>query len=311
MNCSSNKDKSVYSGQALVMAMVVVVVTVIIGLSVFSRVLQDQRLVVFEQASGEALEIADSYVNLFSSINTDVLFTDVENGEININGYDNIKSLLSQYGIENLDSEVFAQCKSGASDINAKLSLTSEEYLELGEAITMGYVLNSAPASDSCNMQLFFEPRGYSSVGLIVHKIYGKSTSTGKEYKEYGLDDILPYCISSTTECTSSRLQDKDSWSVINTIQPLTIGLKDSKDGYTLDEVRITPIAGTVAVKSHISEPGCAGNLDLKTLKISVTVTCANATRGKEVLIPRSNNLSYSSIFDYTVYNGNGLLQPY
>jgi len=310
--CLPTNRKS-YSGQALVMAMIVVIISVIVGLAVFSRTIRDQRLVAFEQASSEALEIADSYINLFASINTTTLFQSVEQGDVEVQGYKDLKNLLASYEMDDLDNDVFASCKEGTSSIKVKLSLTSQEYLELTDSTTMGYIVgpNYSSVADGCKLQLYTEPRGYSSVGFLVHKVYGKKISDLIEYKEYALEDILPYCISSTTECTNSRLQDKASWTLQSTLEPLEIGLKDVKGGYSLDEIRITPIAGTVAVKSVLNNEGCAGELDLKTVKVSVTVTCANASRGKDVLIPRENNQSYSTIFDYTVYNGSGLLQPY
>jgi hypothetical protein len=51
--------KKRYESQALAIAMVVLVVCSIIGMSIYSRVVKDKTLTIEEQASSEALEISD------------------------------------------------------------------------------------------------------------------------------------------------------------------------------------------------------------------------------------------------------------
>ena len=52
-----------YSGQALAIAMVVLVVSSLIAISIYSRTMKDKGLTLEERASAEALEVSDVILN--------------------------------------------------------------------------------------------------------------------------------------------------------------------------------------------------------------------------------------------------------
>ena len=87
------------------------------------------------------------------------------------------------------------------------------------------------------------------------------------------------------------------------------IALKETKGDYSLDEVRVTTVGGKVYLTSTLSNPGCAGNLDLATLRVETVATCNGTSRGQEVKITRNNNDSYPTTFDYAIYNAEGTLE--
>ncbi len=309
--CSANKKS--YQAQAVIIAMIVVVISVIIGMAVLARALRDNKSATAEKLSSEAIEISDSLINIFSTADSDSLFNSVENENDNVKKIENISDLgeyLLSLGIETNVSSLFSNCDNASSGVSVSMEKVANEQLEISESTTMGYIVNPLSVSGSCELILSTEPKGITSVGFIVHKIYGKGYPSSIEYKSYDLDDITAYCISNIAQCTNEKLEDS-SWIVKNETEKIKIALDEIKDGYYLDEVRITPIGGSIGVTSTLNNLGCAGSLDLNLLKISVTTTCSGESRGKEILFPRSNNLTYSTLFDYVIYNSNGLFQPY
>ena len=71
------KNKKTYSGQALAIIMVVIVVCSIIGFSMFSRSLRDKRSTIQERYSAEALEVNDNILDSFLQIADDQDLKDI------------------------------------------------------------------------------------------------------------------------------------------------------------------------------------------------------------------------------------------
>ncbi len=314
-NCSKKFQKSQrYSGQAIVIAMIIIVVSVIIGMSVISRSLRDKRAASVERSSGEALEISDSVINIFSTVDTENLFNNVEyeNGQIKrIEGIAKLEEYFKDVGVESDVSSLFKNCNNSESGIVVSMDKVDSQRVELLESNTLGYRLNPLQVSDQCVLSIKGDPVASSSVGLIVDKIYGKGYPSSVEYKKYGYDDTVAYCITAdSTGCKSTTIAD-GGWILLNSGTPIKIDLKENKDGYALDEVRITSIGGITGVESSLNVAGCAGAMDLKMVKLSVMTTCDGESRGKEVLVPGPYNLTYSTMFDYVFYNNQGFFQPY
>lgn len=313
-NCLIHSTKkNSYPAQAVIIAMIVVVVSAIMGMAILTRALRDNKSANSEKFSSEAIEISDSLINILSTANSNSLFDSLADESSNVKRIENIddlKEYLTSLGIETNISPLFTNCDNSGSGVSVSMEKVANEQLELSESTTMGYIVNPLSIASSCELILAPEPKGISSVGFIIHKIYGKGYPNSIEYKDYDLEDIEAYCISDTAECTNEDLVDS-SWIVKNESEKIKIALDEIKDGYFLDEVRITPIGGSVGVTSTLNNLGCAGGLDLNLLKVSVTTTCNGESRGKEMFFPRDNNLTYSTLFDYALYNSNGLFQPY
>lgn len=314
-NCSKNHQKvKRYSGQAIVIAMVIIVVSVIIGMSVISRSLRDKRSAIVERSSGEALEISDSVINIFSTVGSEKLFNNVEyeNGQIKrIEGITKLEEYLKDVGVESDISSLFSGCNDSESGIVVTMDKVDSQRVELLESNTLGYRMNPQQVADQCVLSIKGDPIASTSVGLIVEKVYGKGYPSSVEYKKYNYDDTAAYCITTdSTGCKSTVVAD-GGWTLLNSGTPIKIDLKESKDGYALDEVRITSIGGITGIESSLNVAGCAGAMDLKMVKLSVMTTCDGETRGKEVLVPGPYNLTYSTMFDYVFYNNQGFFQPY
>ena len=73
-------------------------------------------------------------------------------------------------------------------------------------------------------------------------------------------------------------------------------------------EIRILPISGTLAVSNSLNPSDCIDK-EFRSVKVSAEVTCNGSYRGKQMFLPGSGNLGYSTLFDYAIYD-NGLFQP-
>lgn len=320
-NCPNRR----YDAQAVIIAMVVVVISVIIGMSVISRSLRDKNLALMERYSSEALEISDSVLNVLSTVENDKLFSKLEEkggqlGDIKSTG--ELTKFIKELGVDTDFSSLFTSCQESrsasgmkSSNVTVSFNTVDSQELELLEPATVGYRLNPLDVASSCGLSISVAPRGVGSVGIVVREIYAKGHSNPIdlnriEYKNYDFDDVNAYCVTGEGTCTNGMLAS-NNWVLQNKNNPIVIDLKKVKDGYSLDEVRITPVGGTAAITSKLTTAGCAGKMDLKLIKVAVTATCNGESRGKEALIPRSNNLSYSTTFDYVFYNNLNKFQPY
>lgn len=328
MICSS--DNKGYSGQAVVIAMIVVAVTAIVGVALVSRLQQDSNSTLSETLSNEALGIADSVVSMFSLIDNDELFTalskkatldntaDVRTYKYTISGSSDVADFLTSYLVDNDMEQLFENCDNLDSSIDVTMSMTTEEPVEIPNSTSMGFVVGGNTVEPGCTLNLTFDPLVVSSVGLIVEKIYAKGysdTTRAVEYKNYDYDDAKEFCIVKEGSTCDGKFVGS-AWTTLRegnilnfTDGVVGIPLDEVKDGYRLDEVRITPVGSTLSVTSSLSNSLCAGAMDLWYLKLSVTATCSGVSRGKEVLLPRDNNLTYSTLFDYSIYNSQGLLE--
>ena len=342
-------------GQAVVIAMIVLIVVSIIGLSLAYRMRKDNEGTLNRTTSSDALEIANSVINVVSLVDSKLLFEAVEtdaNKTVDsdnnvvytrrISGVDGIKSFLqNEVGITYSDdggknitelaafTNLFSNCGNGeggtASDVYMNLTTTSQNTIEVPDSVTIGYSVQGQSIKDGCSLELSFDPVLSSSIGVVVQRVYSKPYSNGLyEYKNYDLNDTKEFCVyKAGTSCDSTKYIGS-AWGSLEANAILDfytdgragIPLKDEDlsvdgiaTGYMLDEVRVTPVGGNVYLTSSLSDPGCAGKLDLVDLKVEVVATCNGTSRGKEVMVPRENNDSYATTFDYVLYNSQGKLE--
>ena len=308
------KNNGKYEAQALMITMIVLVVSVVIGMAVYSRTLRDRQSVINEQESSEALEVSDSLIDIFSEISGDDLLTSLGmEDSLRIENEAQLKEYLTNFGVDTTNLDFLSNtCSNTGASFVITVKPSTGEYIEVRDDMALSFVLgnNSQSLNPNCDLSLQFEPRGTNSVGLVIQKIYGKNYPN-TIYKEYEPDDMLAYCIHTGGSCDNERIISSDSWISTSSSAPMSIHLNEINDTYSLDEIRLLVVGGVLAVNSSLSEESCAGNFDLTMAKVSVEVNCNGVSRGKEVYIPRENNTSYSSVFDYAIYNDNGLLQPY
>ncbi|MDY0096984.1 MAG: hypothetical protein RBS01_01365 [Candidatus Dojkabacteria bacterium] len=307
------KTRKNYSGQAIAIIMVVLVVATVIGASLYSRMLKNRDAVTETKESSRALEQADSILDLIVSSDLGLVqgqfesclaagsceFTSLSGFQQSVpaidSGLANQITDLCEYSLEDKDSA-----------INIKVEYAGiEDYKEWNVGSVMAIRVGGLGISSVCNMTLGFKSADDVDQLFTVKRVYANSDGTVKPYEE---NDMLLYCYATDGVCSAPVAP---STSIVNTFSPsnstLQIDMGSSSGGYSLYEIRVLPLYGKLGVSVAVDE--CAA-LSLHNYKVTATVNCKGDERAMEVIIPNVSNLGYPALFDYTIYNATGILKP-
>lgn len=320
----TNSQKKIYSGQAIAIIMVILVVATVLGASLYSRTLKNREAAINTKDSMKAVEQADSLLDLF--VRADFKFLqdlalDIQtNGEETFESTAEIKSFLDD---KSVDSSMLGQisdwCEYSDDNPSSNLKLTIAEAqpsdfvdVRVGSARVFNLEGNNYE-STPCSLILKFEARESSPTIFAVKKIFGSSDQIAEYVNDGSTDDIKAYCFTSTSNvCTPEQLQGiaAPEGSFIdlepgNTILP--IDLKETRGSLPLYQIRVIPLNNTVGI-SHSDVSGCSEKL-FSYMKVNAAVNCYGSFREKQIMVPGADSLGYSSLFDYTIYNI-GTLRP-
>jgi len=318
--------KKKYSAQALAIAMVVLVVSSILAISIYSRISKDKTLSLDERASAEALEVSDLILDYLTdaSINDVISAAEaasetqtIETGISLTQNADStqISSLLEAIGV-NAGLDTLDICPLSVAGNSYVLSLTEGDlntYFEIRPGQMMALPLKGMALGDDCSTVLRAAVRGDSTAGFTLTKVYAKDYVDGlaTSYKPYDEADVVHYCFSSGTGCNNSNFLDSSSNGVNWVYFPddnssqIDLNLKTTSGEYQLDEIKIVAIGGTVGIAYQITNPESCTQ-DLKMINVQAAANCSGSYRGKSVLIPKKQ--WESPIFNYTIFNGEGSL---
>lgn len=300
-----------YQGQALAISMIVLVVCAILGISIYSRVVKDRALVLDEKVSAEALEIADSVLDSLSTIPVPILQEQIdgEDGFVEVKGWSDVNAFLDSLGLSNSIQNLDV-CQEGSSSVDLLIEeATIDDLIETRPNEARAFRVGGKAIANPCSLRVHLESRGTINSGVIIKKIFGDNYAGTPDYKIYEEDDIEAYCFSEDlTNCNSDGFSPGDNWIKITDGGILDIDLTEVKSGYVLDEVRIIPIGGVVGIAVELSPNGCMDEDDLGAIRIVANITCQDIYRAKEVFVPDDGAMSFSSLFDHTIYNNIGLL---
>lgn len=305
----NKKDR--YSAQALAIAMVVLVVSSIIGLAIYSRAAKDKLLSVGERASAEALEVSDLILNQLTTIPINTV-TQTIAGEGNTFDYENgvtltesngqISNLFTKLGLEGAFTGLnFCPVAINGNEYYLKIKEASPDtYFEIRAGQVMAFPIKGKSIGLGCKVSLTFAIRGDSNVGFSVEKIYGQNYTKGfaQKYKPYAIDDVKQYCFS----CNETVFLG-DEWNHITDGESLTFDLSATSNGYKLDEIRVKAIGGTLGVASAFTTECTQG---FRLIDVQASANCDGTYRGKQILIPEKK--WSSPVFDYSIFNGQGSL---
>ena len=299
-----------YNAQALAIAMVVLVVSSIIGLAIYSRAAKDKLLSVGERASAEALEVSDLILNQLITIPINTV-TQTIAGEGNTFDYENgvtltesngqISELFTKLGLEGAFTGLnFCPIATDGNEYYLKIKEASPDtYFEIRAGQVMAFPIKGQAIGLGCNVNLSFAIRGDSNVGFSVEKIYvNYINGIAQEYKSYAIDDVKQYCFS----CNETKFLG-DEWNHITDGGSLTFDLNETADGYKLDEIRVKAIGGSLGV-GYILTTECTQGFRL--IDVQASANCDGTYRGKQILIPEKK--WSSPVFDYSLFNGQGSL---
>lgn len=316
------RKKNFYEAQALAITMVVLVVSSIIGLSIYSRSLRDKELSLDERASAEALEISDLMIEKLAELPINTVLNAVTSlGKTIV--YPNGVQLEQSSTLTEV-SDLFNSPLIGYTGFIEGIGFCKPEEgnkyeISLKEAdetspyeVTAGQIW-SLPLDDStftdCTLNLHIS-KGDSRSGFSVTKIYGKNydeSGLAGEYKEYETDDVSTYCFSDNGSSCNNTENFLDNWNKYTPSTALPIDLTETKDGYKLDEVTVKAIGGNIGVYYTMNMSNGNSCIEgFRMIELRAAAYCDGIYRGKDILIPQ--NEWHSSIFDYVLFNGEGSL---
>ena len=334
MNRDMKDIRTKYEAQALAMTMVVLVVSAILGLSIYSRAMKDKLLTMEERASAEALEVADLTLDRLASKPIDDVVTAIsviadptatlESGFILTENDEKseITELLSPdyLGIIT-DQQVYSDllspiCPTDVAGNEYQITLKSaEENYEIRSGHSWSLPARDILKSrDNCVLNLNIEMAGDSRAGFVVSKFYCNYDANGiaTDCEEYQVSSnfVEKYCFSNDEiNCNDiSNFYDPGSnWEPAPTEGGSLSYPMSSGDSPT--EIRVTAIGGTVNVgysfiDSGTGLPSATCSQDLRMYQLRATANCNGVYRGKEILIPEKK--WHDSIFDYVIFNNEG-----
>jgi len=339
-----NSKNTKYEAQALAITMVVLVVSAILGLSIYSRAMKDKLLTMEERASAEALEVADLTLDRLTSRPIDDVVTAIsvlgleadptatlEKGFVlteNNNGENDITKLLSNdggateyfnnpiLGVDQTYSALLSPiCPVDVAGNEYQITLKSaEENYEIRSghswSIPARNLLKSRP---NCRLDLNVEMAGDSKAGFVVSKYYCNYDANGiaTDCEEYQVSSnfVEKYCFSDDgINCNDvSKFYDPDSpWQKVSTEGNVMEYQMSLADSPT--EIRVTAVGGTVSVGYKLWNPTDPTSTEcaqgLRMYQLRATANCNGVYRGKEILIPEEK--WHDSIFDYVIFNNEG-----
>ena len=294
-------------GQALAIVMVVLVVASIIGVSLFSRMAKDNQSSLNQQDSALAEEQADAILDIFSGADIETLESKIEDDDNDSIEFDSLSSGLFADFIDEIGGDSLALpeddfCPGDNSVINITIGQTDmDDYIEVQPGSVRSYNFDGATVVDPCNLRVGF--RAVSDASVFIMKFV---RSDGSEFDNH-------YCV--TTDGTSCSSVDNVEYlsEFLGGGDTLTWDAGDSAY-YTwinfvnrmaddVVEVRVLPLAGTLAVADHFAtDPTCIDR-EFRAIKITSEVNCNGSYRGKQIFLPGSGNLGYSPLFDYAIYD--------
>lgn len=296
-----------YSGQAIAIIMVILVVAAVIGASLYSRMIRNKGEVIDTRESSKALEQSGNILDAF--ITTDIRELQTNLFSILIEAEDN-KVIIEKNSIGDLKTEIGTTFGGldldldALGDIDASCSnyKTSFEFAPPSEGPeykvgdVMAINLSSVPTVPSgCEVELNF-PSGDNKI-FTVKEVYSDG---GVGYKPYELADMKVYC---TNNCTG--MSPTTSFETWDTKPILTYNMYNFKQN-GLTELRVIPLKGTIEI--GVSSENCGNIFDQFLIK--ATSICSGQERTMQVIIPSATNFGYDPMFDYTIYNSNGALAP-
>ena len=297
-----------YSGQAIAIIMVILVVAAVIGASLYSRMIRNKGEVIDTRESSKALEQSGNILDAF--ITTDIrtlqdrLYEKLTGagGKITIEATrlddltDNIVAYFGEIGLELEELTMDASCSNYKMSFEFAPPSEGPEY-NVGDVMAIN--LSNVTPPENCEVSLNFPQ--YGEKIFTVKEVYSDG---GGGYKPYELAHMRVYCLlQGSNNCEGmSPTTSFEAWGSKPT---LTYDMHYLK-GQDLVELRVMPLKGTIEI--GVSSVNCDNIFDQFLIK--ATSICSGQERTMQVIIPSATNFGYDPMFDYTIYNSNGALAP-
>ncbi len=305
-----------YSGQALAIVLVLLIVGSIIGFALYARMIRESERVVDEKASSEANELVETTIGFMSTLgydqikNENVLWQINECTDVNLQSNDGcrtnnltlqeVEDLLQEMGIENPDLSDFER------DINyCVMELALYSSASLGITIDKDYsypiFFNNAENLENCEITFTMEKLEEGTNSFVMSTFYAHRNESGEllNYKPYQFEDIVGFKYGE---------EGGNNWEEYTTGTDLTFSSsgtypikKDLESTlYAIDEIRFKSLGGKSKLIWNANS-----DCELEDpLWIEVGATCGGNYVGKSFIMPEESFAP--PMFDYVYFQGKG-----
>ena len=301
-----------YSGQAIAIIMVVLVVAAVIGASLYSRMVRNKGEVVDTRESQKALEQAGNVLDAFTTLDLPSLqnllsrkLSEDDDGKIVLDNIGAIGAFLQELGGDQMTLGLLGFGESGSCS-EPVVTITyaqASDGIEYGVGDVMAINVDGVDIPEGCVATLTFYTAGSGDHLFTTKYVY---MDDNRDVQPYKLEDMKLYCLNSTgSNCGDESVAPPDS--IEGTLASggnITLNV----DQPNLYEFRILPLKEKVKIGL---QGNAACNHLLDNYSIKSTVICTGQERTMQVVIPNAMNMGYPSLFDYTIYNSAGTLTPY
>ena len=301
-----------YSGQAIAIIMVVLVVAAVIGASLYSRMIRNKGEVVDTRESQKALEQAGNVLDAFTTSDLPSLqnllsrkLSEDDDGKIVLDNIGAIGAFLQELGGDQMTLGLLGFGESGSCS-EPVVTITyaqASDGIEYGVGDVMAINVDGVEIPAGCVATLTFDTAGSGDHLFTTKYVY---TEDDGDVIPYALDDMELYCLNSSgsDNCGDGSVAPTSSIKQkLGKGGSITLNFPDN-----LYEFRILPLKEKIKIGLKGSTE-CVHILDNYSIKS--TVTCTGQERTMQVVIPNAMNMGYPSLFDYTIYNSQGVLTPY
>lgn len=302
-----------YSGQAIAIIMVVLVVAAVIGASLYSRMIRNKGEVVDTRESQKALEQAGNVLDAFTTSDLPSLqnllsekLSEDDDGKIVLDDIGSIRFFLEELSGDQMDLGLLGLGEEGSSCSEPVVTITyaqASDGIEYGVGDVMAINVDGVDIPEGCVATLTFYTAGSGDHLFTTKYVY---MDDNRDVQPYKLEDMKLYCLNSTgSNCGDESVAPPDS--IEGTLASggnITLNV----DQPNLYEFRILPLKEKVKIGL---QGNAACNHLLDNYSIKSTVICTGQERTMQVVIPNAINMGYPSLFDYTIYNSSGILTPY
>lgn len=326
---SARKMSQRYSGQALAIVLVLLVVGSIIGLALYARSLKDTGRVTQEKGSAEANELAETIIGILSTTDYQKIMQTCRDGEVDYladpdgckpsgDTLQDVENFLNEVGaatdgsiLNNFVGTDATTPKCESADLSLSYATQDDKIpVQKDQAVSIFVPgINWAACSITFNM----EPTS-PNVGFLMSRNYATVDANGKvtSFLPYNPANVESFCFSADGSSCENLNFLGSSWlpyiygtEAGNTRLTFPSGLYATTiSAKPIYEVRFRSINGDSNL-SWTTSGDCSG---LSNFIISeVGSTCQGEYVGKTFLIPPSP--SAPPIFDYTIFNGKGVLE--
>ncbi|MFA5633869.1 MAG: hypothetical protein WCY00_02925 [Candidatus Dojkabacteria bacterium] len=336
MNKSILKNK--YSGQALAIAMLVLVISSLLGLAMYSRTRKDKAITLEERASAEALQVSDVILNSLTTFTIEEVIEAINKtyhvGDLN--GFDEEKGVVL---IENSEKseitelfqtlELFNSPTTTSSFLSplCPIDIKPNEYQLTLKRVDKDTVYEVRPGhvwsfptrklvvydeDTDCKLNVYVSEIGDSFAGFVETRLYCEydvedrpiSCIDYDEYDNQGKYKMKKYMFfDARDDHPSFYEEDKHNWIEMepSKVNPaVTVDLGGNMNPPS--ELRIKALGRTGSPGIGVSyrlDGKCPEIVNMYEMR--VTANCSGVYRGKEMVIPHR---AYSALFDYVYFSG-------